>query len=486
MSLLCLKLTGANPDAVLQQVKTFAPMVDLFDFNMNLFPAEPYSRLDPLLSRITQLLPSNKSLILSLSPSDEIPPFLDNLMSSKKWIWLEVDYERPLRKLSEAAETLGFRIIRAYTDLSGNILEQPVSKLANLLRSMATGNAVPKLVAQCNSSRALLNLSRLALATTDIPEKILVGLGEYGYPSQILAEKLNALWTYTSASESTLIPPRILNQLYRYRKIDQKTPLYAVTGNPIAHSQSPEIHNTWLQENKLPGTYIPIRCDNLNALVETADILGITGISVTIPHKEEALRISDFSDSLSRRIRAANTLVRAGDGWRARNTDASGFMASLLRALNLCDVQSLKGKKALIIGAGGAARAVVHGLADAGMHLVVLNRTHEKASQLAEEVGALSGSLAPESHILLKGIDIAIQTTSVGMFPHADKNPLPWWNPSGCMLVYDIIYTPAETQFLKQAREKGVPTLNGKEMLRNQAMLQFEIFTGVKPVLPHK
>ena len=130
----------------------------------------------------------------------------------------------------------------------------------------------------------------------------------------------------------------------------------------------------------------------------------------------------------------------------------------------------------MIIGAGGAARAAVHGLADYTQDIIILNRSVDKAARLAKEIGCRYGSLNPESAALLDGVEIAIQTTSVGMKPHLDEDPLPWWNPCGTCLVFDMIYEPERTLFLRRAEAASVPVMNGGSMLQAQAALQSALF----------
>ena len=502
MSRLCLSLTAPDIDGAVSHAETFRGLFDMAELRVDLLsPQERYAAA-AVPHRLASSFGAAFPLVLSIrlvenggrwgsggESEAERVELLEFLVSSGGWAWVELEYNKPMEQVVQAARSSGTRIIRSRTDLSGALLDQSFVETARCLKGLARDGAVPKLAAKCGSSRHLLTLARIALALSDMPEKILLGLEEYGLPSRILAEKFGSLWTYAAdigcgrlpPSSPDRLNPKTFSELYRYGDIHAKTPLYAVTGQPIAHSRSPLIHNRWLRESHLPGTYIPIRSDDLGALLETCDILGITGLSVTVPHKEEALSTCDFADSLARRIGAANTLIRAGDGWRAHNTDAPGFMTILLRALSVESEEDLKGKKILIIGAGGAARAAVHILAEAGARLVILNRTPKKAAALAAETGGQYGSLEPESQALLRDVEIAIQTTSVGMAPNSDKDPLPWWDPSGCALIYDIIYEPAETALLRRASALGVPTINGESMLEAQAALQFEIFTGVTP-----
>jgi 3-dehydroquinate dehydratase/shikimate dehydrogenase len=294
-------------------------------------------------------------------------------------------------------------------------------------------------------------------------------------------------WTYASPSDGTAaapgqLDPALLEQRYRFSEIGADTPLYGVTGNPLSHTRSPEIHNQWLQAAGLPGTYLAFRADDLAPLLEVADMWGVTGLSVTVPHKHRALELAEYSDVSARSIGAANTLHRGGDGWRGRNTDAAGFLEPLEK---IFPHGSLAGTGVTVIGAGGAARAAVHALAVAGARMVILNRTVSKARELAATVGAEAAPLAPESASKVRGRStLVVQTTVVGMKGRENEDPAPWLDLSDTQLVYDMVYEPAETVLLKRARIAGCATINGEGMLRAQAAEQFRIFTGIDAPRP--
>lgn len=476
------------------QLERYRMFIDLIEIRLDLIdPSERKKAADiPALGGIPAILtirlPEDGGRWgLNGETESERDEFFQEFLITGDWAYVDLEYDRPMANICKAARDAGTRIIRSRHDFQGDLLNKPFSELAGIVRNMASDGAIPKLALQCGSSRQLLTLARTSLALESQDEKILLGMGEFGAPSRILADRFGSAWTYASALDEapTAAPgqldPETLQTLYRFGQIESSTPLYGIAGDPIAHSQSPDIHNTWLQQANLPGTYLPIRCDDIAALVETCDIWGLRGLSVTVPHKERALGLCDYSGHLARRIGAANTLLRAGDGWRARNTDAQGFLKPLPGAMGLDTVDDLKGKRAVIIGAGGAARAAVHVLTDMGMKLIILNRTVEKARRLAEETGNIWGPLSEEALELFDdGTDLIVQTTSVGMHPNSDADPIPWWTPGNCSLVYDMVYKPAETQLLSRARSAGIPTMNGSGMLEEQARLQFKLFTGIQ------
>ena len=496
MSVICLILNAPDIEGAALQVEENRRYINLAEMRVDLLKPSERARAAELSEKIR--IP----LILTIrlaedggrwgmngeSEAERIDLFL-TLLNSAPWSFVDLEGNRPLSEVRRAAEAAGVEIIRSVHDFSDGLLSGPVPALANLIRRLGDEGDIPKIAAHCADGAALLNFARAALATETLDKKILIAMGEYGGPSRILSQRYGSLWTYAISTETTEIQqdqlqPKVLEEIYRFREIDSSTPLFAVLGNPIAHSKSPIIHNHWLQNLGMGGVYIPIRTDNLAATLELCDIWNISGLSVTTPHKRMALTLADFASDLTRKIGSANTLIRTPGGWRAENTDAEGFLQSLKKGMNIDSEEELRGRRALIIGAGGSARAVVYALSTIGMKLIILNRNIAKAQSLAEEFkiewGPLDKRALPK---LASGIFLAVQTTSLGMPPNEEIDPIPWWNPTGCSFVYDVIYGISETPFLKRARSAGCRTIGGFGMLEAQARLQFGLFTGFVPPL---
>ncbi len=497
MSSLCLCLTSSRFEDAIAQLERYRRYIDMAEMRLDLLnPEERYKALKlpqiagiPLI--LTIRLPQDGGKWGEFGESEEERVLLyKRMLESGGWTFVDLEDNRLMADTQAAALSSGARIIRSIHDFQGTFLNLPVAEISGQIRRIADKGFIPKIAARCTGSRQLLTLARTAIAAESVKDKVLLGMDDFGMPSRILAQRFGSLWTYSSAvggpgepvsAAPGQLDPETLTNLYRFHEIDDSSALYGVTGNPISHSLSPVLHNRWLQDSGLNGTYIPIRSDDMAALLETCDIWGLKGLSVTVPHKEKALSLCDYADGSARSIGAANTLLRSGDGWRARNTDAGGFLKPLPGAMNLGSIEELKGKKALIIGAGGAARAAVYALRKVGMNLVILNRTVEKARRLAEETKQQWGALSPDSLSLLEGgVDLAVQTTNVGMYPDSSSDPIPWWNPRGCSLVYDMVYKPEETVLLARSRAEGIKTMNGSGMLEAQARLQFELYTGQK------
>ena len=262
--------------------------------------------------------------------------------------------------------------------------------------------------------------------------------------------------------------------------------LAGVMGWPVAHSRSPLIHSHWIAQYGLRGTYVPlpVRPDTLETALRALPLLGFAGCNLTIPHKIAAVDIVDELEPLARRIGAANTIVVRADGTLlGRNTDAFGFIANLREAQPQWRADA---GPAVMLGAGGAARAVLAGLLDAGAtEIRICNRTLETAQQLAHDFaswGAARLQAVPwgERHSALAAAALLVNTTSQGMQGHTALDIQLDTLPASA-LVTDIVYTPLQTPLLQAAAARGNPTAQGLGMLIHQARPAFEAWFGVLP-----
>ena len=255
-------------------------------------------------------------------------------------------------------------------------------------------------------------------------------------------------------------------------------------GWPVAHSRSPVIHSHWIAEHGLRGAYVllPVQPTQLEQALRALPVLGFTGCNLTIPHKVDALAIVDHIDPLAERIGAINLVVVGPDGSLAgRNTDAFGYVQSLRDAQPHWRPET---GPAVVLGAGGAARAVITGLLDCGVPSIRLtNRSADKAEELAGLFGPQVSAVAwSERHAALDGAALLVNTTNLGMQgqPALDLD-------LSCLgtqaLVSDVVYIPLETPLLADARQRGNATVNGLGMLLNQARPAFEAWFGVMPAL---
>ncbi|MBQ1868385.1 MULTISPECIES: shikimate dehydrogenase [Selenomonas] len=259
----------------------------------------------------------------------------------------------------------------------------------------------------------------------------------------------------------------------------------AVIGWPIAHSLSPVLQNAAIEKAGLDYVYtaLPVKPEDLPAAVQGLKALQFRGWNVTIPHKTAIMPLLDAIDEDARIIGAVNTVVNDEGCLTGYNTDVTGFIEALLAA-----GFAPQDKTAVLLGAGGAARAVVWGLIKAGVTAIHIGvRSPKKVQPLVDEFstyGTLTVSHWEQADFAAKlaAADLLVNTTPLGMFPQTNAMPpVDWSNVKADAFVYDIIYTPAETRLLREARLHGHPTLNGEDMLVGQGAAAFSKWTGVQP-----
>ena len=268
-------------------------------------------------------------------------------------------------------------------------------------------------------------------------------------------------------------------------KNSTRTNIICLFGHPIQHSMSPIMQNVAFKDLGLDYVYIAIDIapDNLKQAFDVVRALDIKGANITVPHKETVLKYIDEISPLARRIGAINTIKNENGKLIGRNTDASGAKKAIKEA-NI----DIIGKNIMIIGAGGAARALAHSFIEEANNLVIINRTSNRGKTLATELTKeynkevlfkkFENKIFEE---MLPSIDILVNTTTIGMFPNTLLSPIPKNYLHKDLTVFDIIYNPLETQLMKNASEKGCRVLGGLDMLIYQGVLSFEWWTNKTP-----
>jgi len=264
-----------------------------------------------------------------------------------------------------------------------------------------------------------------------------------------------------------------------------KSKLLGVIGYPIEHSLSPKMHNAALEYLALNYVYLPflVSPENLKRAIEGFEAISLVGFSVTIPHKQTIIPLLNHVSPIAKAVRAVNTVAWSSQGWQGTNTDVAGFISPLLSlSKNWTDI------KPLVLGSGGAARAVIVGLAEIGCRSVdVVGRQLEKLKFLQTSLN--EAALDIEIHIhnwnqrehLITKTTLLINTTPLGMEPHTELSPIEekfWNNIPPDLIAYDLIYTPSPTLFLQQAADHGAKTIDGKDMLIEQGAAAFNIWLG--------
>lgn len=344
------------------------------------------------------------------------------------------------------------------------------------------------------------NIEAFELIRQQYKPTIAICMGEFGLPSRVLAKKFGALLTFAAVDRASGTAPgqptlADLKQLYRWDALNEQTRVYGVIGYPVGHSLSPAIHNAGFTAIDHDGVYLPLPIApeyesfkaTVGAWLDCAP-LHFAGASVTIPHKENLLRFVQEQggeiEPLAATIGAANTLTVRPDGsLYASNSDYAGALDAVCAGLGI-ERAGLAGKRVAVIGAGGAARAIVAGLAAYGATTVVYNRTLEKAQALAEQFNGHTGKVvaARLEKLCDSCCQVFINCTPIGMHPHVDASPIPsaadtkGWGPD--TLVFDTVYNPLWTKLLRDARDAGCKVVPGTEMFIRQAAAQFALWTG--------
>jgi len=256
--------------------------------------------------------------------------------------------------------------------------------------------------------------------------------------------------------------------------IDAQTELYGVIGNPVRHSLSPIIHNGAFRRLGWNAVYLAFEVKNLEEALRGIRELGMKGVSVTIPFKTEVIPFLDKVEGLAKKVGAVNTIVNRRGRLIGYNTDCEGALEALEEKMDL------RRKRVLLLGAGGAARAIGFGLKDRSIPLMVVNRSRERGQALCRELKCDYSPMSSLARMKVGelGADVIINATSLGMYPREGETPISKALLKKGTLVMDIVYEPLQTRLLREAKEKGCVTVDGLEMLIRQGMAQFEIWTG--------
>jgi 3-dehydroquinate dehydratase/shikimate dehydrogenase len=327
-----------------------------------------------------------------------------------------------------------------------------------------------------STARKPSDTGRILAAARQSPKIPLVTLamGETGFPSRVLSTALGSIFSYAAPAHVQGTAPgqvnaRQMRTLYRIDKFTKAAKIFGVIADPVRHSISPHVHNRAFQSRRMDAVYVPllVNQNQLRDFFQFAEDLPLSGFSVTIPHKRRILRYLDHVDPLAKRIGAVNTVVRKAGRWRGYNTDADAVSGPLSKLMKLPK------STALILGNGGAARGAACALVDAGMKVSITGRNADRVRALARAVGAeaISHESAVAGHF-----DVVINATPVGMWPH--QNECPFEGKIPAEVVFDMVYNPLETLLIRNAKEQGKKVIPGVKMFIEQAVKQFELWTG--------
>jgi 3-dehydroquinate dehydratase/shikimate dehydrogenase len=330
-----------------------------------------------------------------------------------------------------------------------------------------------KLAATARKPTDIARVLDLARRNPRVP-LVLLAMGETGFPTRVLSASFGGLFTYAAplsmnGTAAGQVSAKQLRHFYRVEKFTKSAKVFGVIADPVRHSISPAVHNRAFQARRLDAVYVPLLVApaQIKDLFALADALPLAGFSVTIPHKQRVMRYLDHIDPAARRIGAVNTVWKKAGKWRGANTDVEGIIRPLERRLRLA------GSSVLVAGNGGAARGAVCALSDAGANISVCGRNPDRVRALARLFNAEPLSIAAAEK---RDFDALIHATPVGMYPHGDACFFADRIPAG--VVFDMVYNPRETVLLKRAAQQGKKVIGGLEMFIEQAVRQFEIWTG--------
>ncbi|MDP6636586.1 MAG: shikimate dehydrogenase [Phycisphaerae bacterium] len=399
----------------------------------------------------------------------------------------------------QAASDAGADFIDVEVDVPAD--ERPSGRIISSRHDFETcPHDLTELAAGLDASDAAVN--KIAFAATNPAEALrafdvirdsskptlALAMGDAGLPSRILAGKFGAFGTFAALADGLGSAPgqptvARLRDLYRWDAVNRETEIYGVIGCPVGHSMSPAIHNAAFDATGINGVYVPLLIEpggeNFNEFLDGVirrPWLDWRGLSVTIPHKHNALDFVGAAncDPLAVRIGAVNTITISPDGQvRGDNTDYAAAIDALCDAMGISR-DDLAGRRVAVLGAGGAGRAIVAALTHYKARTTIYNRTVSRGEALADEFGATACGLdAAES----MQAEIVINCTPIGMHPHVDACPLERI-PESVKVVFDTIYNPIATKLLTAAEQADCLTITGIDMFVNQAAAQFETWTG--------
>jgi len=382
-------------------------------------------------------------------------------------VWCDVEVESAELLDADALNELrsaGARVMISFHDFRTT----PRNLNAVVRRLERCGGDAVKIATQSRTLSDSVKVLAIARHRRDV---VAVPMGETGMPARVLALRAGSALAYAAADQVTA-PGQLsageMRGMYRAEKLDGRTRVYGVIGNPIAHSLSPLMHNSAFAARRVNSVLLPFLVTDLKDFLAACPSFGVKGFAITLPHKQAIIRHLDGCDPLAARIGAVNTVVVRGDGGLyGYNTDYVG----VLRALS--SRMELQGSRVLLLGAGGAARAAAFALVEAGAVVCICARREAKAKALARAAGC---EAIARSDVKDEFFDAIVNSTPVGLQP-GDAAPLRA-EELNCRVVMDMIYRPIRTALLRLAERRGIETVSGAEMFIAQGIAQWEIWMG--------
>jgi 3-dehydroquinate dehydratase / shikimate dehydrogenase len=397
-----------------------------------------------------------------------------------EWIDLETDIADTIKRFGTVKRVVSYHNIQETPADLEEIYEKMLKQDADVYK-------IAVMAQKPTDNARVLELQRKAPKPT-----VAFCMGDIGFPTRFIALKYGAPWIYASFNKERNVAPGMpgveeFRTTYPVKSIGPNTKFFGLLGDPVGHSFSPILHNHIMRRMKFDAVYLPFRVPNgqLADSINSFESVPVEGYSVTIPHKETALEYATSLDQNVQTVGAANTLIRRGDkDFMALNTDITAAIESL--KVHLAEkagdgpAAQFNQLLVMILGAGGAARALAFGLHKLGAHVTITSRTDDRSAKLAAAAECKFVPWQARHNVLC---DVLINCTPVGMHPNVDESPIhsSYFRPG--LTVFDTVYNPENTMLVREARLRGCQIITGVDMFIRQAAEQLEWFTSRKPDL---
>jgi 3-dehydroquinate dehydratase/shikimate dehydrogenase len=488
--MICIPLKEQSFESLSAAIQKASATADLIELRLD---GLPHGELRRTVEQIDSLLAqTNKPVVLTLRTQEqggyrtidqsERSECWNKLFATKRTLFdLEEDLVAELINKDEFHQPDWSRVICSHHDFT-----HVPSNLDDLYERLSfTPARIIKLAVNANDITDCLPILKLLdRARTEERDLIAIAMGNAGVLTRILGPARGAFLTYAALeAEQGTAPGQVvasdLKTIYRIDQINDDTIITGLVGLPVMHSVSPHMHNAAFRAAAIDGVYLPFEVKDLDSFIqrmvnpETRELeWNLSGLSITAPHKSAIMKHLDWIDPTAKSIGAVNTILVRNEQLHGYNTDADGLIEPLIQRLG-----SLNGSRAAVIGAGGAARAAIFGLQKQNVDVTLFARNTEKAEALAMQFNIPSNLLASSSS--LANFDVVINATPLGSFgERVNQTPVVANQLRGSRLVYDLVYNPIETRFLKEGRTANCDVLGGLEMLVAQARLQFKLWTN--------
>lgn len=482
---ICVSVCAETTDELLKKIKRAEEFANFIELRFDCLENEQILKLLAFINTQKHLIltyrPKEQGGKIDLSKFERVAfwnAFIADGLFNKKKILVDIEYD-----LKSEISNLTFKKIVSFHDFNS-----VPKNLESTFEYLSENDEIAKIAVQANEiSDSIAVWKLLEKAKLENKKLIPIAMGEAGKWTRILGLAFGSPLTYTSLEEGDetalgQISAKDLIEVYRVKELNEQTEIYGIIGNPVSHSLSPYMHNAAFKHHKLNAVFIPFEVKNLDEFItrmvrqEAREIeWNLKGFSVTIPHKQAIIKHLDFIDEDAKKIGAVNTVKIVDGKLYGYNTDADGFIEPLKKTFG-----DLKDANVGIIGNGGAARACIFSLQKENANVTIFARNPENAKKLADEFEIEIIELRITNYEL-QNIDILVNATPLGMKgKYENQTPTTAEHLKNLQIIYDLVYNPIETLFLREAKSVAIPTIIGLEMLVAQGSKQFKVWTKLE------